>query len=234
MLIGGIHTLTLLDFPGKVACLVFTAGCNMRCGYCHNAEFVLPEEIKKLQNDFIPPEKIYSFLETRKGLLDGVAITGGEPTIHADLPDFIRKIKEMGFLVKLDTNGTNPEMLEALFAEKLLDYVAMDVKASQGKYDTMTGVNNNLEKIKKSRDLIMNSGVDYEFRTTVVKGCHDEAEIDQIAQFCKGTPQYTLQNFRSVKVLDPAFKTKHGFSDEELETLKKVAEKHIEKVLVLN
>lgn len=234
MLIGGIQTLTLLDYPGKVACLVFTAGCNMRCGYCHNYEFVLPEKIKELQNDFIPEEKVFSFLETREGFLDGVAITGGEPTVHPDLPDFIRQIKKMGFLVKLDTNGTNPDMLKKLYDENLLDYVAMDIKASREKYDVITGAKLNFSDIERSKKLIQASGKDYEFRTTVVQGFHDEEEIDRIASFCEGARQYTLQNFRSVKVLDSAYKRRHGFSDAELQKLKKIAQKHVKKVLVLN
>lgn len=234
MLIGGIHTLTLLDYPGKVACILFTVGCNMRCGYCHNAEFVLPESIKKLQGDFIPEEKVFNFLETRKGFLDGVVITGGEPTIHPDLEKFIRKIKEMGFLVKLDSNGTNPEVLEHLFLQNLIDYVAMDIKASEAKYDALTGVRNNFAKIQKSRDLIMKSGIAYEFRTTVVRGYHDDTEIEHIAKFCKGAHQYTLQNFRSVKVLDPVFKRKHGFTEKELQHFKNIAGKYVKKVVVFN
>jgi pyruvate formate lyase activating enzyme len=234
MLIGGIHTLTLLDFPEQVACILFTVGCNMRCGYCHNAEFVLPDEIRKRQHDFIPEKKIFSFLDTRKGLLDGVVISGGEPTLHADLPVFIRQIKEKGFLIKLDTNGTNPEMIQNLFSENLIDYIAMDVKTSEQNYDAITGVKNNFQNIKKSRDLILQSGVKHEFRTTIIKGYHDEDVIEKIAQFCKGASRYTLQNFRSVKVLDANFRKKVGFSDIELKNFKKSAEQYISNVVVLS
>ncbi len=234
MLIGGIHTLTLLDYPGKVACIIFTAGCNFRCGYCHNAEFVLPEKIKERMNDMIPVEKIFSFLDKRKGKLDGVVVSGGEPTIHPDLIDFIRKIKEKGFLVKLDTNGTNPMAIEKLLAEKLVDYIAMDVKASKEKYDELTGVKNNFASIKHSRDLIKNSDIDYEFRTTVVKGFHDEEEMRKIAQFCRGAKMYSIQNFRPQKVLDKEFKKFNGFLKKELEAFKAIAEEKIAEVTILD
>jgi pyruvate formate lyase activating enzyme len=232
MLIGGIHTLTLLDYPGKVASIIFTVGCNFRCGYCHNAEFVLPEKIEQMKKAFIPEEKIFNFLETRKGFLDGVVVSGGEPTIHSDLLSFVRKIKNMGFLVKLDTNGTNPEVLKKMLAEKLLDYIAMDIKASSDKYDDITGVKNDFLNIKKSRNLILQSGIDYEFRTTIVKGFHNEEEIKKIGQFCRGAKRYTLQNFRNIKVLDEKFSRKIGFTKQELDNFKKIAEKYVEKVVV--
>jgi len=233
MLIGGIQTLTLLDYPGKVAALLFTAGCNMRCGYCHNAHLVLPEEIKKWQDSFIPEEHFFRFLESRKGLLDGVVITGGEPTIHPDLPAFLRRIKEMEFLVKLDTNGTNPAVVASLLEERLVDYIAMDVKASESKYKDLTKMRESFDRIKESRDLIMNVGIPYEFRTTVVKGYHDMEELRRIAEFCGGAEKYTLQNFRPQKTLDPAFGKYSGFTAEEFNTMKEQAEEFIENVEVL-
>ncbi len=233
MLISGIHTLTLLDYPGHVACILFTAGCNFRCGYCHNPEFVLPEKIKEHMHDMIPEEKIFKFLETRKGKLEGVVISGGEPTIHQGLPDFIRKVKSMGFLVKLDTNGTNPKMLKKLLDEKLLDYVAMDAKASPGRYGLLTGTKNNFSDIERSRDLIMASGVPHELRTTIVKGWHDETEMTKIAEWCAGAQKYTLQNFRPQKTLDPSWKKYSGFTAVELQHLKKIAEKFVKKVEVM-
>ena len=232
MIIGGIHTLTLLDYPGKVACIIFTTGCNFRCGYCHNAEFVLPEKIKERMNDMIPEEKIFNFLDKRKGKLDGVVVSGGEPTIHPDLVDFIRKIKAKGFLVKLDSNGTNPQVLERLLKEKLVDYIAMDVKASKEKYDEVTGVKNNFAAIKHSRDILKSSEIDYEFRTTVIKGFHDEEEMRKIAQFCRGAKQYTIQNFRPQKVLDKEFKKFNGFTKKELASFKAIAEEKIESVQI--
>ena len=195
---------------------------------------VLPEEIKKRMHDMIPVEKVFNFLDKRKGKLDGVVVSGGEPTIHPDLIDFIRKIKEKGFLVKLDTNGTNPVVVEKLLEEKLVDYIAMDVKASKEKYNELTGVKNNYAAIKHSRDLIKNSDIDYEFRTTVVKGFHDEEEMRKIAQFCRGAKMYSIQNFRPQKVLDQGFKKFNGFTKKELATFKTIAEEKIEKVQVLD
>ncbi len=234
MLISGIHTLTLLDFPGHVACIVFTPGCNFRCGYCHNAEFVLPEEIKKIEHDFIPSEKFFNFLETRIGKLEGVVISGGEPTIHPDLPEFIRKIKELGFLVKLDTNGTNPEMLQKLIQENLVDYIAMDMKASPAKYAEFTCVKSDIQNLEKSRDLIIKSKVDHEFRTTYIKGWHTEEAVAEIAQWCTGARKYTLQNFRSQKTLDPSWGKYGSFTEKELKELKKIAGKFVDKVDVLS
>ncbi|PIR76985.1 MAG: anaerobic ribonucleoside-triphosphate reductase activating protein, partial [Candidatus Magasanikbacteria bacterium CG10_big_fil_rev_8_21_14_0_10_38_6] len=139
MVISGVQPFTLLDFPEKTACIIFTAGCNFRCGYCHNPEFVLPEKIQQIKTSFIDEETIYSFLQKRKGLLDGVVISGGEPTMMGDLPAFIRNIKELGFLVKLDTNGNRPLVLQHLLDEGLLDYVAMDVKTSLVNYADLVG-----------------------------------------------------------------------------------------------
>lgn len=229
MLIGGIHTLTLLDFPDRVACLIFTAGCNMRCGYCHNPDMVLPERLR-CRTDFIPTEKIFNFLETRQGFLEGVAISGGEPTIHPGLLDFMRKIKALGFQLKLDTNGTNPEVLHTAFNENLLDYVAMDIKASPTRYDDLTAVKNRFDRITQSRDLIMNSGIEYEFRTTFIKGYHKSQDIVDIGNFCRGAQKYSVQNFRPAKTLDPAFGRYQGFSTAELRQIKTTLEPLIKKV----
>lgn len=185
-------------------------------------------------HDMIPEEKIFNFLDKRKDKLDGVVVSGGEPTMHPDLIDFIRKIKAKGFLVKLDTNGTNPETVAELLEEKLVDYIAMDVKASQEKYDALTGVKNNFAFIKHSRDLIKASGIDYEFRTTVIKGFHDEEEMKKIAHFCRDAKKYSIQNFRPQKVLDQEFKKFNGFMKKELEVFKTIAEGEIENVQVLD
>ncbi|MBT3348777.1 anaerobic ribonucleoside-triphosphate reductase activating protein [bacterium] len=234
MLIGGINTLTLLDFPGKVSAIVFTAGCNFRCGYCHNPEFVIPDQLKKLMPTMIPEEKIFKFLETRKEFLDGVVVTGGEPTMHADLPEFCEKIKKMGFLVKLDTNGTNPEMMEKLFEKKLVDYVAMDVKHPLEKYPELVNIAVDPRVLRKSIRIIKKSGLDHEFRTTVVPKFHGEKELEQIATEIAGGKKYTIQNFRPAKTLDPTFEKLRGFTSDELKSLKKVAEKFVEKVQILN
>ncbi len=190
MKISGLIKTTLLDFPGKVACTVFTYGCNFRCEFCHNARLVTKES-----SDNISEEEFFSFLSKREGILDGVCITGGEPTLQKDLGDFIRKIKEMGFIVKLDTNGYSPEILEKLLKENLLDYVAMDIKASPENYTRVCGVNIDIEKIKKSVSIIKESGIDYEFRTTCVKEYHTEKDFQEIAEWLEGDSKYFLQQF---------------------------------------
>ncbi len=234
MLIAGIHTLTLLDYPGKTACIIFTAGCNFRCGFCHNPQFVLPEEILNYQEKgLVPEEKFFKFLKTRKGLLDGVVVSGGEPTIQPDLVPFLKKIKEMGFLVKLDTNGTNAKVIEECIREKCVDYFAMDIKASPKNYDILADTKVDTPQIEKSKDLIMNSGVDYEFRTTVIAEFHDEAEMEKIVQFIKGAKKFTIQNFRNKKVLNPEFHKYTGFSKKELTAFKKIAEKYVSQVEVM-
>jgi len=220
MKIAGLQKTTLIDYPGKVACTVFLAGCNFRCPWCHSFELVLPEKIKKLPK--ISEKEFFRFLKGKKGLLDGVVLCGGEPTLNSDLPQFIKRIKKLGFLVKLDTNGSNPQILKSLLGKKLLDYVAMDVKApldgkilacaeaSAGrqisKYEKATGVKASLGDIKKSVEIIKGSGVDYEFRTTVVPGIHAKEDIIQIVKDIGPARAYFLQSFRSEKTLDPKFK----------------------------
>ncbi len=233
MLIGGIQTLTLLDFPNKVSAIIFTAGCNFRCGFCHNPQFVDPDQIKKLTKDLIPEEKFFKFLQSRKGFLDGIVVSGGEPTIHSDIISFIEKIKNMDFLVKLDTNGTNPTVIKELLEKKLIDYFAMDIKNIPSEYDDICGVKVNLENIKTSRDLIINSGIDHEFRTTVLQNFHNKDKILEIAKFCEGANKYTIQNFRPEKTLDKKFGNFHGFLPKQLTEFKTVAEKYIKTVVVL-
>lgn len=184
--------MTLLDFPGKVACTVFTGGCNFRCPFCHNALLVtkLPEK-----PDYTEDE-ILSFLEKRIGLLDGVAITGGEPLLNPDIGDFIRKIRDMGYAVKLDTNGSFPERLKAIVSEGLVDYVAMDIKNRREKYAETVGLKNlDLSKIEESIDFLKSGAVDYEFRTTVVKQFHTVEDITAAAEWISGAKRYFLQNF---------------------------------------
>jgi len=212
MLIGGLQKTTLIDYPGKVACTVFLAGCNFRCPWCYSSELVLPEKIKKQPRIF--EKEFFKFLRGKKGLLDGVVVCGGEPTINKDLPDFIRKMRKLGFLVKLDTNGSNPEMLKELITKKLVDYIAMDVKAPLGlnfqvpstKYQKATGVKVDLEKIKKSIEIVKNSRIDYEFRSTIVPGIHTKKDIIQMAKDIGPARAYFLQNFRPEKTLNPEFK----------------------------
>ncbi len=215
MLIGGIQTLTLLDFPGKVACIVFLAGCNMRCGYCHNPEMVLPEKIKS--QTLIPPEKILNFLDSRDGFLEGVVISGGEPTIHSDLPKFIRTLKEKKLLVKLDTNGTNPQMLQELIDENLIDYVAMDIKESKKNYSKLTCLDNCWKDIEQSFQLLQDSTIPFEVRSTFIGNYHTEKSIKEMAKAAQGAQQYTVQNFRPKITLDPKFKQYRSFTNNEID-----------------
>lgn len=188
--ISGLQKTTLLDYPGYVACTVFLGGCNLRCPFCHNAPLVLTNPAPQMQE-----EEFLAFLRKRRGVLDGVCITGGEPTLRAGLPEFIGKIRELGFRVKLDTNGTHPGMLEMLLKDGLLDYVAMDIKNSPRRYRETCGGVDALEAVRQSAALLMESGVDYEFRTTCVKPLHDPSALTEIGQWLGGAKRYYLQNF---------------------------------------
>mgnify|MGYP000854518934 CR=1 FL=1 len=199
MRIGGFQKLTLIDYPGKIATTVFTIGCSFKCPFCHNPELVIKSE-------FLPwegvEEEFFQHLEKRKGKLDGVCITGGEPTIQPDIIEFIKKIKDMGYLVKLDTNGTQPDVLKKLYDLKLLDFVATDIKNAPDRYDDTVGLKANIENVKKSVAMIMNSGLPYEFRTTVVPGIHTEKDFDAVADWIDGADAYYLQEYRSGKTID--------------------------------
>lgn len=192
MRIDGLQKMTLLDFPGKVACTVFTGGCNFRCPFCHNALLVteLPE------NPDYKIDEILSFLKKRAGLLDGVAITGGEPLMNPDIADFIKEVRDLGYAVKLDTNGSYPERLKSIVGEGLVDYVAMDIKNCKEKYAETIGLKSyDLSKIEESVDFLKSGTVDYEFRTTVVNEFHTVDDILKAAEWIKGAKRYFLQNF---------------------------------------
>ena len=189
MLIGAIDKFTLIDFPGHIAAIIFTQGCNFRCPFCHNPELVLPEKFEKP----ISLKEVLTFLEKRKNLLDGVEFTGGEPTLHKDLLEIMRMIKEMGYAIKLDTNGTNPLILKKAFSEKLIDYVAMDVKSSFEKYNEIAGVSVDTENLKKSVELIKKYAPEYEFRTTVINGFHNKEEMEKIGKIVENAKQYFIQ-----------------------------------------
>ncbi len=192
MQINGLQKMTLLDFPGRVACTVFTGGCNLRCPFCHNA--LLVTELSDA--DVIPTDDVLSFLRKRTTLLDGVAITGGEPLLQPDIASFLRKIKEMGYAVKLDTNGTYPSKLRDLVEEGLVDYVAMDVKNCKEKYAETVGIPNfDISKVENSIKFLLSGKVDFEFRTTVVKEFHTVEDIKKLAEWISGAPKYFLQNF---------------------------------------
>lgn len=193
MIIKGFAKLTLLDYPGKVACTVFTGGCNFKCPFCHNASLA----VRAGEVDTIPEDEIFDLLRKRRGVLDGVCITGGEPLMHGDaLEDFIRRVKELGFAVKLDTNGSYPERLESLIGKGLVDKVAMDIKNSPERYGETAGVKDfDLAPIFRSIEILKNSGVDYEFRTTVVDELHTAEDIEKIGQLISGAKAYYLQAF---------------------------------------
>ena len=193
MEIHGLQKLTLLDYPGHTACTVFTGRCNWRCPFCHNASLVL----RPSSQPVIDLEEIFAFLQKRHGLLDGVAVTGGEPTLQKDLPEFLRRVKDMGFAVKLDTNGTAPGMLREILAEGLADYVAMDVKAGRDNYPSVTGtIRPGLPAVEESAALLMEGRVDFEFRTTVVRELHTMEDFDDIAAWLAGGEKYFLQAFK--------------------------------------
>lgn len=193
MNIQGLQKLTLLDFPGKMACTIFTASCDLRCPFCHNASLV----INPLDKPEYTEEEIISFLKKRQGILEGVAITGGEPLIHADISDFIVRIRELGYKIKLDTNGTFPKRLKDLVNNGLIDYVAMDIKSGPSGYGQCVGIGNyDISKIIESKDFLLSANVDYEFRTTVVKGLHSEEDFFEIRDFIKGAKRYYLQHFK--------------------------------------
>ena len=215
MQIAALQKLTLLDFPSRTAATVFTPGCNFHCGFCHNPELVLPEKFPEL----IPEEKFFEFLDRRRGLLDGVCITGGEPTLQSDLSEFLKKIRKRGFAVKLDTNGSSPKVLEKLFRDRLLDYVALDIKSSPENYTKLVGVDI-IDRVRQSKNFIEQSGVEFELRTTLIKEIHDAKEFTKILEFVRGAPKYFLQNFQSRGgCLDPVFEKMHGFTNSELEKM---------------
>ncbi|PIP27219.1 MAG: anaerobic ribonucleoside-triphosphate reductase activating protein [Candidatus Moranbacteria bacterium CG23_combo_of_CG06-09_8_20_14_all_39_10] len=233
MILGGFQKLTLLDYPGKIATTVFTVGCSFRCPFCHNPELV---DLRLAHNEESEKD-FFDFLAKRKGKLEGVCITGGEPTIQPDIIEFIKKIKKMGFLVKLDSNGTRPDVLKKIFDQKLVDYVAMDIKNQPKKYLATAGVVETqlnasmVDRIRISVNLIMNSMVPYEFRTTVVPGLHKEEDFDEIAKWINGAQNYYLQEYREEqKILDPNLKKKTKGQKIDLEKIEKKIKKNFGKM----
>lgn len=222
MQIRGLQKLTLLDFPERLACTVFLGGCNFRCPFCHNASLVMrPSECEEISE-----EELFSFLEGRRGKLAGVCITGGEPTLYPTLPTFISKIRALGFAIKLDTNGTNPEMLASLIDSGMLDYVAMDIKSSREAYATVAGVPTlDIQKIEESVQILLSGRVDYEFRTTVVKPYHSVEDIRKIGQWIKGAKKYFLQSF--VDSGDLISDEVSGFSEPEMHKMLDAARENV-------
>lgn len=192
MQIAGLQKLTLLDFPGRIACTVFLPGCNLRCPFCHNASLALPQ---KDASPGITVDELLVFLQKRRGRLQGVCITGGEPTLHPELPELLRQIHLLGYEVKLDTNGTNPEVLRAILAEGLADYVAMDIKNSPARYAETCGGVDVLDRVQQSAALVLEGSVDYEFRTTLAHPLHRLEDMAAIGQWLQGARRYFLQQF---------------------------------------
>ncbi|MHA1279820.1 MAG: anaerobic ribonucleoside-triphosphate reductase activating protein [Candidatus Helarchaeota archaeon] len=224
MKIAGFQKFSLIDYPGKISAIIFTQGCNFRCPYCHNPELVDP----KLFSDTLDEELILAFLSKRIGKLDGVVITGGEPLLQHDLTRFIERVKGMGYLVKLDTSGIYPEILERLLAKNLIDYIAMDIKAPLEKYPNVVQTDVCTDKIMKSITIILNSNIDYEFRTTVVKNLLTEDDLICIARLIRGAKRYVLQKFVMSKILDETFASNaKSFFEEELNAIKDKAKKYV-------
>lgn len=230
MLIAGVEKLTTLDFPGRLAAVVFTPGCNFRCGFCHNPHLVDGNRLKETKDDIIPEESFFNFLRQREGLLEGVCVSGGEPTIQPDLVEFSLKIKKAGFLVKIDTNGTNPKILEDLIKEKAVDFFAMDIKTNPSNYKDIAGVDFPVKEVERSKELIQNCGLPHEFRTTVIKNKHTSEIFKNIGEWIRGADNYYIQNFRNkTALLDEGYKNMEGFSGEELLEIKSLMEKYVKR-----
>lgn len=230
MIIGGFQKLTLIDYPGKLATTVFTVGCSFRCPFCHNPELVVGTgRDLSLQHS---EKEFFEFLKKRKEKLGGVCITGGEPTIQPDIIKFIKKIKKMGYAVKLDTNGTRPDVLRKIIDLKLVDYIAMDIKNQPKNYLKTAGIAEThcnaslLDRVRLSVDLIMHSKIPYEFRTTVVPGIHTPKDFLEIAKWIKGARSYWLQKYEEIKILDPKLKNKTKNKTIDLEKIKEKIEKN--------
>ena len=215
MKIGGFQKVSLIDYPGKISAVVFTQGCNFRCPFCHNPELVDPE---RFANRIAEPE-ILAFLEKRKGRLDAVVITGGEPTLQSELIPFTIHLKAMGYLIKLDTNGALPDVLEDMLGRGLIDYLAMDIKAPLERYGEITKTKTDVERIRRSISLIMGSGVDYEFRTTAVRSLLGLQELEAIGRLIPGAKRFVLQKFVPTKTLDRDYLGESSYSDGEIKTV---------------
>lgn len=227
MRIGGLQKTSLNEFPGRIAAIVFTQGCNFRCPYCHNPELVKPE----LFTDLIPEAEVLEFLERRRGKLDGVSITGGEPLLQPDLPFFLDKVKKKGYELKLDTNGSEPEILERLIKDGLVDYLAMDIKGPAARYAEIAGAPIDTEKIRRSIAIIMASPIDYEFRTTLVPSLITPQELGEVAQMIAGAKRYVLQRFNPSKLLDKNFRITPCFSPAEWGRMQEEAKKYAAEVV---
>ncbi|MES2215757.1 MAG: anaerobic ribonucleoside-triphosphate reductase activating protein [Patescibacteria group bacterium] len=222
MIFGGIEKCTLIDYPGKVACMVYTIGCNFRCPYCHN-----PELVDETVETHISEKDVLAFLSKRKGMLQGLVITGGEPTMHDDLLGFMKKVKSLGYLVKLDSNGTRPEMIEKAIQQGLVNYIAMDIKSPMSKYSQTVARPVDVAAIRKSIAILKTSGVEYEFRTTVIKGLIEPDDFREIGEEIRGAQRYFLQKFIPTKILNPQFKRKVTYGDEEFASFQEIMNTYV-------
>ena len=230
MVLGGIQKTSLIDYPGKVSCVLFLAGCNFRCPFCHNPELVKRDR----RSSYFDVQAVYRFLERRKEFLDGVVISGGEPTIHEDLIDLCKEIKKIGYPVKLDTNGSRPKIIRRLIDEGYVDYIAMDIKTDLFHYFPHITTDPNTDKIISSIDIIMESTITYEFRTTCVRPFVDVYTIGKIANIIEGAMLYVLQPFQNTRILRPEFfsKINPGYGDAELVCLQLIAEPWVKKCII--
>lgn len=227
MIIAGLVKTSLIDYPGKVAAIVFTFGCNFRCGYCHNPDLI----IKKKQNSVAISEKeFFDFLNKRRKVLDGVCVTGGEPLLNSNILNFLKKIKDLGLLVKLDTNGSNPMALKKAIDSGFIDYVAMDIKNSLDKYKITVNLSVAPEDIKKSINEIMASGLDYEFRSTIMPFFHTKDDFEKMGQLIEGAKRFYIQGVRTGIILDKALEGEKGFSSTKLKEIQKIFSKYVDNV----
>ena len=223
MLIAGLQKLTLLDYPGHMACTVFTGGCNLRCPFCHNASLVLPEKL----GEFMDEDEFFAFLKKRQGILGGVAITGGEPLLQKDMPAFLGRIRELGYKVKLDSNGCYPDKLMEIVSAGLVDRVAMDIKNSPALYGKTVGIPGfDIKAVEKSKNFLLEGRVEYEFRTTAVKGLHTVESIAAAAKWIEGAAEYYLQQFKdSGELLDA--QGLGSFNEDEMKALLAAAAEYV-------
>jgi pyruvate formate lyase activating enzyme len=229
VIIGGLQKTSLIDFPGKVSCVCFVSGCNFRCPYCHN-----PDLVQHPGKAFLDENSFLDFVRERQGFLDGVVISGGEPTLQNDLPAFVSRIKKAGYAVKVDTNGSHPHMIRDLIEKRLVDYIAMDIKTDPSLYPLFMKRGIDPDCIRSSIKLIMASGIPYEFRTTCVRPIVDAGAVETIARLIQGSFLYVLQNFSQARVLQPDFfeNRKAGYDQEEMMQLKSIAETWVKKCIV--
>jgi pyruvate formate lyase activating enzyme len=231
MIFGGLQKNSLIDYPGRISCVLFACGCNFNCPYCHNPQLVRGCGDNMTAFD---QQRAYDFIESRRGFLDGVVISGGEPTLQEDLPDVCEKIKGMGFPVKLDTNGSRPQVIKRLLDDDLVDYIAMDIKTDPERYNPLIQKDFNPDALLESIRLVMKSTVEYEFKTTCVKPLVDASAVEHISRLINGAPLYALQQFQHTNVLVPEFFQQNDcrFNEHELMSLQSIAQPWVEECLV--